>query len=85
MPEETVADPTYRERIAAGARIREGSEQILDLIAAGTEAKVHRAAFRARQLRDDVQQLAGDHPRLRLVADALAPVEQDLREYAEAV
>lgn len=87
MPEQNLTDAqiAYRQRVAAGARILEGSERVMDLIAAGPQANVQRVAFRAQQLREDVQQLAGYHPDLKLVADSLAPVEQRLREYAAAV
>lgn len=86
MPAPTLTDEqiAYRSRFAASA-VQAGSERIGDLIDAGPEARVHRAVFRAHQLREDVQRLATEHPELRLIAAALAVEEQRLREYAKAV
>jgi hypothetical protein len=86
MPEETVADQhTYRERVAAGARIREGSMQLCDLIAAGEHYKIHVAAAQARELRDNVNGLLPEHPALRPVALSLVSDAARLRDYAERV
>lgn len=86
MPPQNLTDEqiAYRERLA-GDRVLAGSDRVCDLIDAGPHERLQRVAFRARQLREDVQRLTDEHPGLGLVADALAVEEQRLREYAEAV
>lgn len=84
MPAGNLTDQhTYRERVAAGARIREGSMQLCDLIAAGEHYKIHVAASQASELRDTVNGLVTDHPALRPVALSLVTDAARLRDYAE--
>ena len=86
MPQQNLTDEhiAYRAKFAASA-VRDGSELVADLIAAGPHVKVHRVAFLARDLRESVQRLTADHPQLAIVADSLAVEERVLWEYAEAI
>ena len=86
MPQQNLTDEhiAYRAKFAASA-VRDGSELVADLIAAGPHAKVHRVAFLARDLRENVQRLTREHPQLAVVAASLADDERVLREYAEAI
>lgn len=88
MPEGNLTDQhAYRERVGTGARIREGSDELAGIIAAGpyhSADPLHIAAVDAERARSGVRALVPEHPRLRLVAAVLDDAVHELSEYAEA-
>lgn len=92
MPAENVADlaeqRAFRDRVGAGARIREGSACLADIVAAGpyhSDDPVHRAAVDCEILRTEVRAIADHRPSLRIAAAALDAAADELNEYAETL